>query len=184
MKFAFAPPDIVHHVAQLRSPKAAPWLPGSSCTAVIGFYNDPNNVPRRTITATTLAFGVGDRPPPGPKVRSTPGRRCAPRKKCEFRTSPIRKILQGISAPRGAETPLEPRARAGEDDIAGDDEPEGVIADGRDVDEDADDRKTHQHERDDKSEAHLQPPGSHPPGQCISRHPADAPGRVALTATL
>jgi hypothetical protein len=55
---------------------------------------------------------------------------------------------------------LEPRCRAGEHDIAGDDEPEGVIADELDVDEDADDPKNNQRERDDKSPAHLQPPGA------------------------
>ena len=49
--------------------------------------------------------------------------------------------------------------RAGEDDIAGDHEPKGVIADERDIDKDADDPKNHQHERDDKSKAHLQPQG-------------------------
>lgn len=58
--------------------------------------------------------------------------------------------------------------RAGEDDIAGDDEPIGVIADERDIDKDADDPKNHQHERDDKAPVRLQPPV---PGQCISRRP-------------
>ena len=58
--------------------------------------------------------------------------------------------------PLPADALLQPRA--GEDDIAGDHEPKGVIADERDIDKDADDPKNHQHERDDKSKAHLQPP--------------------------
>jgi hypothetical protein len=62
---------------------------------------------------------------------------------CEFRFGPDR--------------PSPPRAGAGEQDIGADNKPKGVLADDRDVDKDANDRKDCHQERGDKSKPHVCP---------------------------